>query len=331
MSEASKPRFLARKPERGHVVNAYRFLLGREPESEATIEALIAGCASVQELRERVMHSAECRAQFDPNRWRPMPLDLPPDEIESEADAAALASLLGRVGQAWTALGQTEPHWSVLTEARFRAERIADHHAEFMATGAASCRILLGLLARHGIAPEALPRVVEFGCGVGRVSIPLAQHFAQVVGCDVSAPHLAAARAAAAAAGLANLGWWHTAPAALLPEPPWDLWFSQLVLQHNPPPLIRHILEAAFAGLAPGGVALFQVPTHMRGYRFRLAGYLAAAPAPGMEMHALPQRAVLEIARAAGLDLLELRDDSHLATREAGRFLSHSFLFRRPR
>jgi SAM-dependent methyltransferase len=331
MNEKPPPRFLARKPERSQVIHAHRYLLGRDPESEAKIEALIAGCATIQELRDRLMRSAECRAQFDPTRWRPMPLDLPPDEIESEADAAALEALLARVGDAWSALGEAEPHWSVLTQDRYRADRIADNRAEFMASGEGYARLIVGMLARHGIAPADLPRAVEFGCGVGRITIPLARRFAHVTGCDISAGHLAAARAAGTEAGAANLAWWHVGPAALLPEPSWDFWTSQLVLQHNPPPLIRHILQRAFAGLAPGGVALFQVPSHMRGYRFDLAKYLAMPPRQGMEMHALPQRAVLDLAADAGLRLIELRDDTHMATGEGGRFLSHSFLFRRPR
>src|SRR5271169_236009 len=41
-----------------------------------------------------------------------------------------------------------------------------------------------------------------------------------------------------------------------------DLFFSIIVLQHNPPPVILGILDAAFAGLRPGGLAFFQVPTY---------------------------------------------------------------------
>jgi len=46
------------------------------------------------------------------------------------------------------------------------------------------------------------------------------------------------------------------------------------VLQHNPPPLIAMILARLLAGLAPGGVAYFQVPVWLPGYRFRVADLL---------------------------------------------------------
>lgn len=326
----ARPRWLDRKPEPPHAVAAYRWLLGRDPESAQTAERLAAASLTLAELRDRVLNSAECRAQFDPMRWRPMPLDIPALEIESEATPTQIAALLERIGRAWGALGETEPHWSVLTDERFRGERLAGNLASFMASGETSAKTMAAMLARHGVTPESHPRLVEFGCGVGRVTLPLARRFGQVTGCDVSPGHLAVARAAAEQAGLGRIAWWQVRVEALLPPAPWDIWYSHLVLQHNPPPLVRHILRQAFAGLAPGGVALFQVPTHIRGYRFVVADYLARAGDGGMEMHALPQEAVFALAAEAGLQVLEVRDDSHLTTREAGRFLSHSYLFRRP-
>jgi SAM-dependent methyltransferase len=321
--------WLDRKPEVSHVVAAYRWLLGRDPETPQTAERLAASVLTFEELRRRVMESAECRAQFDPMRWRPMPLDIPVLEIESRADPAQLDALLDRIGRAWAAMGETEPHWSVLTDDRFRGERLADNLASFVASGESSAKGVVAMLARHGVTPEDQPRLVEFGCGVGRVTLPLARRFPHVTGCDISPGHLAVARNAAEQAGL-GIAWWQVRPDALLPPPPWGVWYSHLVLQHNPPPLVRHILRHAFAGLAPGGVALFQVPTHIRGYRFVLADYLARSGEGGMEMHALPQPEIFALAAEAGLQVLEVRDDSHLTTREAGRFLSHSYLFRRP-
>jgi hypothetical protein len=107
------------------------------------------------------------------------------------------------------------------------------------------------------------------------------------------------------------------------------VWYSRLVLQHNPPPVIAHLLRLAFAGLAPGGLAVFQVPTYRVGYAFDTAAYLAAEGEPKMEMHVLPQRAVFALAREAGLEVLELLDDSHaLANPALG--ASGIFVFRRP-
>ena len=44
-----------------------------------------------------------------------------------------------------------------------------------------------------------------------------------------------------------------------------DLVYSLIVLQHNPPPVIRLIVRAFLKALNPGGVAYFQVPTTVAG------------------------------------------------------------------
>ena len=54
-----------------------------------------------------------------------------------------------------------------------------------------------------------------------------------------------------------------------------DLVYSIMVLQHNPPPVIRLIVREFLRALNPGGVAYFQVPTYMAGYGFDAEAYLA--------------------------------------------------------
>jgi len=54
---------------------------------------------------------------------------------------------------------------------------------------------------------------------------------------------------------------------------------------------------------------VIQVPTYLpAGYRFDASEYEAQTPG-GMEMHPLPQREVFAIARAAGVDVLEVLED----------------------
>jgi SAM-dependent methyltransferase len=44
-----------------------------------------------------------------------------------------------------------------------------------------------------------------------------------------------------------------------------DFIYSVLVLQHNPPPIIRFIIQQFIQALNPKGVALFQVPMYRMG------------------------------------------------------------------
>jgi SAM-dependent methyltransferase len=256
-----------------------------------------------------------------------LPLAPAPIEVESEAGPGELAAMLERTGQYWERVGGEAPHWSVLTQERYRPERIAETRDEFYASGKTDLALVTGLLARHGMTPAARPRLLEFGCGVGRATLALARVFA-VTGCDVSGPHLRLARREAAARGVAGIEWHRTRTRRPMPRGLWDVWFSRIVLQHNPPPVIAWLLREAFARLAPGGVAIFQVPTHAVGYRFRLSEYLARPEAPHMEMHVLPQRAVFALAAEAGLSVLEVREDHVVG--QPGRWLSNLFVLQRP-
>ena len=110
---------------------------------------------------------------------------------------------------------------------------------------------------------------------------------------------------------------------------PFDLWFSWIVLQHNPPPIIALILRRCFSLLAPGGVAVFQVPTYATGYRFRIAEYLGRiGDDGGIEMHVLPQHVVLGLAAAAGCQPLEIWQDGAAGSPSA--WTSNTFVFRKP-
>ncbi len=63
---------------------------------------------------------------------------------------------------------------------------------------------LVGLVERGDLAPDDLPRAADLGCGSGANAVFLAEHGFDVVGVDFSPVALDKARAAAAAAGVAD-------------------------------------------------------------------------------------------------------------------------------
>jgi SAM-dependent methyltransferase len=321
---------LHRKATREDVIAAYRFILGREPESEEVIAKRVQAGVLVAELRGAMLRSEEFRKRHPSPPPPPLPLAPPPLDIQVEAGPAEIAAMLARTGAVWARLGQEAPHWSVLTQDQYRPARIAETRAAFYATGERDRTLLRDMLARHGLAPAALPRVVEFGCGVGRVSLAIAQDFREVIACDISPSHLALGRRAASEAGRGNIAWFQSTVERPMPGGRYDLWFSRLVLQHNPPPVMAWLLATAFARLAPGGVAIFQVPTHAVGYRFDAAAYLAGEPGRGMEMHVLPQAHIFRLAAAARLQVLEVREDTRFVASARSDWLSNLFVLRKP-
>jgi SAM-dependent methyltransferase len=315
---------------REEVIACYRLILGREPESEEVVGRQLARGLPLAELRLAFLRSEEFRNRHAPPPAPTLPLAPPRLEVDVAASAEQRAGMLARTGEYWARIGAEAPHWSVLTQEKYRPGRIGQTRAEFYATGAKDRELVRGMLARHGIAPSALRRLVEFGCGVGRATLALAEDFAEVVGCDISPSHLALARRAAAEAGRDNITWFRATVERPMPGGRYDLWYSRLVLQHNPPPVIAWLLETALARLAPGGVAIFQVPTHRAGYRFSLEAYLARPGEADMEMHVLPQPMVFAIAGAARLEVLEVREDTHLVAGTPAVWLSNLFVLRRP-
>ncbi len=306
------------------VALAYRAVLHRDadPDGLATYARALRDGQSLAWLLELLAGSDEFHALRTPLQGYGFPLDAaPPMDVAVDCDPALLQALWDRVARVWSGLGETEAHWSVLTEARFRADALdAAALADFQETGAGEARRLLAWLRRAGITPAPDWVCAEFGCGVGRITRHLAPLFRRVIGFDVSGPHLRAASDGLAADGQGNVELVRVrGPMDLAGLQAVDLFYSVISLQHSPPPVIMDVLRRAFAGLRPGGCAFFQVPTYAPGY-----AYPAEPGAEAMEMHFVPQGAVLAAAHRAGLRVAEVQPD--WCTGRPGEWISNTFL-----
>jgi SAM-dependent methyltransferase len=293
---------------REEVVLAYRLILLREPESEEVILAHRRNWTDVRAFGQALTGSEEFRRRFVPPEPEALPLDIPANPVRAEADAAAIADMLAAQRGYWERIGEAAPHWSALPEARFLPENLAANRAAFDASGAAEARAALAALARAGRDPARMARVVEQGCGVGRITRHLAPHLARLVAADLSLPHLRVAAAELGAAGLGDIAFVQVGPERPVPLPQHDLWLCFTTLQHLPPPLALWLLRAALRALAPGGLAVFQLVTWIEGYAFETAPYLAALRGREMELHALPQPALFALLAETGCRLRELRE-----------------------
>ncbi len=149
-------------------------------------------------------------------------------------------------------------------------------------------RDLDALLSAVGASIAAEDRVVEIGCGVGRLTRVLAERAAEVRALDISAEMLARARELAP--GLANVEWLLGDGRALtgIADASADACVSHVVFQHIPDPRVTlgYIREIGRV-LRPGGWAAFQVsndPTAHRvtggwtGVKRRLGALVGRAP-----------------------------------------------------
>jgi len=298
--------------ERTEIEMAYRVMLGREPLDEET--EIWRNAESISELRRAFIESAEFKSDFlkyNPaqNAWKP-PIERKHLPVEWQTEPETQAALLAYVQTTWTKLGLEEPHWSVLASEDWKASNIEKNKVYFYQSGARDTALISAILSRHEAVPESFGRVLEYGCGVGRVTLHLASMFAHVTAVDISRSHLALAEAELHAHGATNVAFVQ----AELPDfgmtAPFDLWFTRIVLQHNPPPVIAMILRRMFACLAPGGLAIFQLCTYVPGYRFSVADYLGQPKQGEIEVHCLPQQIVFQLAQEAGCLCLEVTPDN---------------------
>ena len=300
---------------------AYRLLLGREPENEDVVTAKAAHFESLQDLRANFMDSVEFQEKLKVPMIRPgdpgvKPLSWPPAEVEVSVSPAVLRRMVRRIEGEFLDLGATEPHWSVLTSERYRAKNIRENETEFYASGSEAVSQFQAAAARCGLDLSSYKACFELGCGVGRITLWLAQLFPAVTGADISVNHIDLAQAAAIRIGTTNISFLNINKIEQYETlPPFDVFLSLIVLQHNPPPLIAFILEAILTRLSPGGAAYFQIPTHLTDYCFRAADYVESPPMVGnAEVHCIPQAVLFAIVRRTGCEVLEIREDSSLGS-----------------
>lgn len=212
---------------------------------------------------------------------------------------------LDRTREDWTTLGAQDPLWAVLVTPQGRHD--AWDRDAFLATGRAEVTDVLariragGWTSGHGAA-------LDFGCGAGRLTQALRDHFDQVVGVDFSEPMLERARELDAGRRCEFV---HNTSSDLtvFADDSFDLAYSSLVLQHIPTKIARTYLSELLRVVRPGGLVVAQVASRpdtsakglltrvmpravMRFVQRRVLGY----PAP-MDMYPLSPT---DVALAAG-------------------------------
>jgi 2-polyprenyl-3-methyl-5-hydroxy-6-metoxy-1,4-benzoquinol methylase len=106
----------------------------------------------------------------------------------------------------WEYYGRVNPYYGVITHDEYRKDNMTDEQfVKFFETGESyisevfeTIRVSLD----SGFKPA---RALDFGCGVGRILIPLAKRCASVVGVDVSDPMIAEALKNCAQRGVSNV------------------------------------------------------------------------------------------------------------------------------
>jgi SAM-dependent methyltransferase len=218
----------------------------------------------------------------------------------------------------WRRWGETEPYFGVLADPRFRMQGIGENREEFFELGRLTVEERLATAERH-FGPFGRRRALEFGCGVGRLGIPLAANFDEVLGLDISPAMLAEAQINADRMGAANLRLAPSDDVLSQAEGQYDFVLSCMVLQHIPAWRGMRIIRRLLDQVGPGGVASLQLCTGRPDGPGANMRYWTQCHVPGvhglfnlargrpwreplMQMNPYPLADIVELVEASGFD-----------------------------
>ena len=154
----------------------------------------------------------------------------------------------------WSKLGRTQPYWASLTEPRYRANRIDDDAIEaFFQSGERQVDTIFDAI-RHDVSEDFHPaRALDFGCGVGRLTLPLARESRHVLAVDIADSMLREVGENCQEQQLANVEFMHAREFAMPSmRRRFDFVLSFAVFQHMKPRhgyrATRRILDMLTAG-----------------------------------------------------------------------------------
>lgn len=223
---------------------------------------------------------------------------------------------LDHTKQTYEKLGRDDPFYAVLTVPQFRHNKWDPK--EFFANGEqeiSGVMKYLDSLKLNVTRNDAL----DFGCGVGRLTQALGDHFQHVVGVDIAESMVEKAREHNRHGDRVEYRANWVDNLSIFPDKSFDFIYSSITLQHVPPPANHRYVAEFMRLLRPNGVALFQAPNgkafaegsfaefmygirrrYIRRFWKRLRGKAE------YEMHYIPRTEVERIVAAAGAKMLDV-------------------------
>ncbi len=181
------------------------------------------------------------------------------------ATAAAIRKLTGMAifrnnpDHDWERFGAEDPYYSVLNTEAYKKEYLTDAlRAQVLETGETSTQTFLNFAQQH-FNDMGMERALEFGCGVGRMSIALARRFQHICALDISPSMLIEAQANSQLLGVTNIEFALSDDNLSRAAGKFDFALSYLVFQHIPQKRGVQIIRQILGRLNPGGVAALHV------------------------------------------------------------------------
>ena len=184
--------------------------------------------------------------------------------------------LFDNPNESWRQFGQKDPYYGVLSAEEFRAKNLTQASLKtFFDSGETHIEHMLRTAAERLKCKVGTAAAMDFGCGVGRLVVPLAKRFDRVAGVDISRDYIAEARRNCETRGLANVEFAETVAALKASGRGFDFIHSCIVFNHIPWRDGQNIIREMFQLLNPFGVMAIGVLHHREVSRLRLAAQKA--------------------------------------------------------
>jgi 2-polyprenyl-3-methyl-5-hydroxy-6-metoxy-1,4-benzoquinol methylase len=158
----------------------------------------------------------------------------------------------------WDELGSTDPLWAILSVPEYKGNRWSVE--EFFRSGEAAVADILGRIGGELGLPAQHRRALDFGCGVGRLTQALADHFDEVDGVDIAPSMIDGARSYNRAGDRCTYHLNEREDLEIFEDLRFDFVLSEIVFQHIQPQYALRYIGEFVRVLSPLGLLVFQVP-----------------------------------------------------------------------
>jgi SAM-dependent methyltransferase len=249
---------------------------------------------------------------------RPRDLGCLPESGLTELTPKEYIMLERNTDRDWELLGQEDPYFGVCTHPRFHRQNLDENQREaFFETGREHIASVMAIIKKHIDPNPAIKHALDFGCGVGRLLIPLADMAGEVTGVDVSPSMLREARKNLTACGKTNVHLIEADDELSKAGASYDFIHSFIVFQHIPVRRGEKLLERLLHHLSDGGMGALHFSCaredHRRQWVLWVKKYIPLAAiainlikgrrarAPEIHMHLYDLNRIMKILQDAGV------------------------------
>ncbi len=157
----------------------------------------------------------------------------------------------------WEKFGRLDPYYGVFTDDKYRRTNLTEQtKQEFFESGREHVAHVLETIREKVDSRFSIRSALDFGCGVGRITIPLAGFARSIVGVDVSESMLIEARRNCSSSGVTNAAFARSDDRLSLVPGRYNFIHSSVVFQHIPVRRGAKIFAGLLDRLEDGGIGV---------------------------------------------------------------------------